>query len=304
MLSILIPNFDENVVRLVKDLHAQAIELPTDFEILICDQATTDVHLEANRTLNELEGVSYFRWNERQGRSANRNHLADQAKGEWLFFIDSDAVMIHTDTLDRFWKAKHSESAIGGTVYYEMEDPGPEYRLRWKYGRNREMKSPIDRSRNPYQSFLSFVFLIGKDSFNKVRFNESITEYGHEDTLFGRQLKYAFIRPMYIDSPVEHAGLETAEVFLNKTARSIENLEALCKMGMVDEDFRLYDMQQKLAKVKADHLVGFLFRRLRGVLEKNLLGTDPNLFIFDLWKLGYFCSLRKGVKTSSKTLRS
>ncbi len=304
MLSILIPNYDENVVELVNDLHSQASKLETEFEILISDQAEQSSHFEANNQLNELSNTRYFQWRERIGRSANRNHLADEAKGIWLFFIDDDAKLIQEDTLDRFWKAKHSECVIGASVTYSSEKPAPPFRLRWKYGRSREMRTPMARSRTPYQSFLSFAFLIGKENFNKVRFDESITEYGHEDTLFGKQIKYAFIRPMYIDAPIEHLGIEPSDVFLKKTTKAVENLAALCEKGLVDEDFKLYQTQQSIAKYRLDYLLAIYFKVFGRFMQKNLTGSNPSLFLFDLWKLSYFCTLRRGVKITSKTLRS
>ncbi|NVK28932.1 MAG: glycosyltransferase [Flavobacteriia bacterium] len=304
MLSILIPNFDENVDKLVRDLYAQASELDTSFEILICDQSDSKENFEINNALNELEEVQYFKWSELPGRAANRNHLASKAKGEWYFFIDSDAELIHPWTLSRFWKAKHSESAICGTMYYRDEDPGPEFRLRWKYGRKREMRSPIERSKSPFSSFISFAFLIGCDSFEKVKFNESVVEYGHEDTLFGKHLKYAMIRPMHIDADILHNGLIPADEFIEKVRQSIRSLALLTELGHIDDDFKIYKIQQWLAKARLDYVLALKFKVFRGLLEYNLKGKNPSLFLLDVYKLGYYCTLRKGLSKSAKTLRS
>lgn len=303
-LSILIPNYDENVVQLTQSLHRLASELHIDFEILICDQATSKAHFEANNALNDLPHVQYFKWHERLGRSANRNYLADQSTGTWLMFIDSDAEIISHDSLKRFWNAKHADSAICGTMYYTPEDPGAKFRLRWKYGRNREMRSPITRSRNPYHSFISFVFLIGRDSFNKVRFNEELIEYGHEDTLFGKQLQGALIRPMHIDVNILHNGLIPAEAFIDKVEQSIRSLKVLTEIGEVDEEYTIYRFYKKLKTLRLEGIAGRLFSRFRGRLLKNLTGPNPSLRQLDLYKLGYYCTLMSGPNASSSTTRS
>lgn len=304
MLSILIPNFDEDVTQLVHDLHTQARELETDFEILICDQASTTEHFEANSKLSELGNVNYFKWNDRPGRAANRNHLADMAKGEWLFFIDSDAALIESDTLDRFWKAKHWESVICGTMYYLPEPPSERYILRWTYGREREMQSPIDRSRDPYQSFISFAFLIGKDSFNAVRFNEGITEYGHEDTLFGHDLKKGLIRPMHIDAKVLHLGLIPAADFLEKTRQSIRSLVLLEENGLAKDYFRVVNVYKKFKRWGLTGGLVSYFKLRRGTMERQLASSVPSLRTFDLYKLCYFACLMRDSSAPSKINRS
>lgn len=292
MLSILIPNYDEDVSTLVHELHRQASQLDTTFEILICDQASSDRHLNTNEALNELAGVRYFKWNERKGRAANRNHLANEAKGEWLLFIDSDALLIEPDSLQRFWNAKHWDSASCGTMYYPPSPPeDSSLILRWKYGREREMKSPIERSRNPFDSFISFVFLIGKDSFNKVRFNEKVVEYGHEDTLFGQQLKEAYIRPMHIDVNVLHDGLIPGEAFLEKVRQANRSLKVLVDHDLANQDYGVYRWFLRLKKVGGVPVMRAYFKRNREKLESQLLGPDPSLRKLDFYKLGYFCEL-------------
>lgn len=304
MLSVLIPTFDEDVASLVRGLWNQAQFLEPEWEIIISDQCPDGKHTVSNQSLSQLEHVNYHFWNEKPGRSANRNHLADLAGGEWLLFLDSDSDVISDSFLSDFWEARESGKVICGQMFYRPEDPGPEFRLRWKYGRAKEMTPASIRNKHPYKSFISFAFLIGSADFNKVRFDESIVEYGHEDTLFGKHLKHHFILPKHTDIPLLHTGLISAPSFMEKVDQSIRSLELLCKTGKADEDFRMYAVQQRLARFKGDLLLAWWFRAFKTALTRNLLGPKPSLFLMDLYKLGYFCTLRRGVKTSAKTLRS
>lgn len=304
MLSILIPTFDENLHQLVSELQKQALASRLSFEIIANDQCANGTHHQTNDALNELEGVTVTFWNERKGRSANRNYLADCAKGDKLLFMDSDSELV-TDT---FLKDISEQAALGkvicGMLYYRESPPPKEFYLRWKYGRKREMRSAMQRNKSPYQSFTSFVFLIHKSDFQKVRFDEDIKEYGHEDTLFGKHLKYEFIQPVHTNIPLKHAGLITADDFIDNVDQSIRSLVLLWEKGVIDEDFKVYALQQRLAKYQLDYFVSGIWKLTKPLIVWNLRSTMPSLYLLDFYKLGYFCSLRRGVKTTAKTLRS
>ncbi|GGH76574.1 glycosyltransferase [Phaeocystidibacter marisrubri] len=304
MISILIPTYDEDVTALATALSKQAKALDEKAEVLICDQAPNGSHQLSNLKLNALSNVEYLLWNEKSGRSANRNYLAERASNEWLLFLDSDTQVISDDFLKSFADRKEKGHAICGKMVYSEEDPGPEMRLRWKYGRAREMKSAKQRNVRPFSSFLSYCFLIHKRDFDKVKFDEQIVEYGHEDTLFGKRLAHEFITPIHTDIPLLHTGLIPPSNFLDKVRQSVRSLNQLTERGLVDEDFKLYHTQQRLAKYRFDYLLALFYRIFHKAMEAQLCGAHPSLMVLDLYKLSYFCTFRKGVKTSSKTLRS
>lgn len=304
MISILIPTYDEDVTLLVSTLSKQASELSHEAEILVCDQARNGEHLHTNQNLNRLKNVQYFNWTEKKGRSANRNYLASIAANEWLLFLDSDTEVISESFIEDFYQLRKKSAAICGKMVYTSTDPGSELRLRWKYGIHREMKSAAERNQYPHRSFLSYAFLIHKDDFIKVKFDEDIIEYGHEDTLFGKRLAHEFIEPIHTDIPLLHLGLIPAADFLEKVRQSVRSLRVLTEKGWVDEDFKLYSVQQKLAKMKLDGLMGWFFKAFHKMMEKQLTSSHPSLTVLDIYKLSYFCTFIKGVKISSKTLRS
>lgn len=304
MISILIPTYDEDVTALATALSIQAKKLDERSEVLICDQALHGSHQASNEKLNVLSNVEYILWNEKSGRSANRNYLANRASNEWLLFLDSDTEIVADDFLKAFTEKMEKGHAICGKMVYTDNDPGPEKRLRWKYGRAREMKSAKQRNIRPFSSFLSYCFLIHKHDFEKVKFDEQIVEYGHEDTLFGKRLAHEFITPIHTDIPLLHTGLIPAQNFLDKVRQSVRSLNQLTERGLVDEDFRLYHTQQRLAKYKLDYLLGLFYRIFHKAMESQLCSSRPSLLVLDIYKLSCFCTFRRGVKMSSKTLRS
>ena len=73
-------------------------------------------------------------------------------------------------------------------------------------------------------------------------------EYGHEDTLFGLELKYRNIDIMHIDNPAYHMGIDSGEDFMEKTTTAVDSLAKLIRAGKIDEDitlFRVYRVLQK-----------------------------------------------------------
>ncbi|MBK9012976.1 MAG: hypothetical protein IPM82_02230 [Saprospiraceae bacterium] len=60
-------------------------------------------------------------------------------------------------------------------------------------------------------------FLIPRQLFLEIQFDETLRQYGHEDTLFGMELARRQVPIVHIDNPLEHIGLEPVDVFLRKT---------------------------------------------------------------------------------------
>jgi len=67
-------------------------------------------------------------------------------------------------------------------------------------------KSAVERNKHPHRGFSTFNVLFEKSVFSKIRFNEELKQYGHEDTLLGFQLKKAGIDILHIDNGLMHEG--------------------------------------------------------------------------------------------------
>jgi hypothetical protein len=127
-------------------------------------------------------------------------------------------------------------------------------------------------------------FLIPKTVFQDIRFEERIRHYGHEDTLFGMELQRRGISVLHLDNPLEHIGLETAEVFLQKTVQAVQNLVWLRVQGFPVET-RLLGAADVLKRYRLLSLAGFLLRMAAPIMKKNLLSARPSLRALDGYKL-------------------
>ncbi|MEZ5059803.1 MAG: glycosyltransferase [Saprospiraceae bacterium] len=296
MLSICIPVYNFDIRSLVADLHVQAEKQSIPFEILIFDDASEDKFIFLNR---EIASLTHVRWMELPtniGRSRIRNQLAEMAQFDNLLFLDCDSKVVGSDFIENYIKEIHpSNLVICGGRTHEAQPPDETLYLRWWYGKNREEKSAKDRSLFPNRSFLSNNFLIQKKLLLEIRFEEKLSGYGHEDSLFGYELKKRGIKIFHIDNPLAHIGLEPSQVFLKKTEEGIKNLyyimNNLPEYASMADDVRLMKVFKKLNRFGMSKLLAVWFSYRKKHLQGKILGPKPDLKSFDFYKLGFLCAL-------------
>ncbi len=297
MVSVCIPVFNFDARQLVKELHIELEKLQIEGEILVTDDCS-DIHFKKlNNEVQNLEFVKYEELEKNIGRSAIRNSLAEKAQYEYLIFLDCDMKLNNEDFLKKYLEKISPDTVLVGGLSYQKERPKDEFILHWKVGKEREVKSVEQRSINPYQSFLSSNFLVPKSVFNEIKFDESLRQYGHEDTLFGLELKRLGVSILHIENPIEHTGLETANTFLFKTEKAIENLALLYSEKKI-EPTKLIDTYLKINRLGIGWLVFPLLKLVELFIVKNVESTSPSLSFFDLFKLLKFRQNRTRLKES------
>jgi glycosyltransferase involved in cell wall biosynthesis len=286
-LSILIPIYNYDVRPLVEALQQQAARTDWPVEILCWDDASEPPFRALNAVLGALNGVTYQLMTENMGRSRIRNRLAAAAQYDYLLFMDGDSEVAREDYLERYLSCCSPERLLYGGRIYQTEPPqANNLQLHWHYGRQREVQMVEERQKQPYHSFMTNNFLLPRTLFEPIRFDERLLQYGHEDTLFGLELRKREIPILHLDNPLIHAGLEPAPVFLRKSVKAIENLAFLYQEGSLRET-RLLRVYERLLKWKLIRPLGWGLRLALPVLKEYLLNTNtPNLKIFDLYKLG------------------
>lgn len=293
MLSILIPVYNYNAFSLVEKLHNQAVELNITFEIICLDDAS-ELFTTENQEINRLQNCSFVVLDKNIGRSAIRNLLAEKALFENLVFLDADTFPVHENFISNYISLiDNNEKIVYGGILYESTQPSKNKLLRWIYGRKREALLVADRNKNPYLSFLTLNFLIRKSIFQKVSFNESIPNLRHEDTLFSFELKQKQIEIIHIENPVFHLGIEDSQTFLQKSEEAVLGLKNLVDSNLISTDY--VKLSHYFQVIKKYHLItfsAFSFRIFKSLFIKQLLSKKPSLFLFDIYRLGYYCSLK------------
>jgi len=292
MLSILIPTYNYNIFSLVQELYDQAELLNINFEIIVLDDGSTKF-VEENSKINSLDNCFFKVNSENFGRSKTRNLLAKNATYNWLLFLDADTFPKNNQFLANYLQhIDDNFDAINGGIVYQKESPEKNQLLRWKYGIEREALSAEKRNDNPYLSFLTLNFLIRKDVFNDVSFNEDIPNLRHEDTLFSYELKKKNIQINHIDNPVIHNGLDTSELFLKKSREAVQNLRYLNDHNLIASDYvKLLKLSNSIKALGLKSLFAQLHKIFSKKLEKNLLSQKPSMYLFDFYRVTYLSSL-------------
>ncbi len=297
MLSICIPIYNKDVTQLVGTLRKQTREVNVPVEILLVDDASENSFQRINQDLTACPDVSYETLNKNAGRSKIRNILSEKASHPYLLFMDCDTAIVRNDYIKKYLASLQSNAVVcGGHIY--ADKPG-DYRflLHWLAGSQREVKPAHVRMQRPYHSFMTGNFLIHKSVFETIRFREDLKGYGHEDTLFGYELKKRGIKIIHIDNPLLHAGLESTEQFVKKCRESIQNL--LLSFELTGRDPRYSQMVTilntylKIKKYRLCPLLKCITKHFARIMEKNLTGRHPKLWVLDMYKLSAICEADK-----------
>lgn len=294
MLSILIPIYNYNSYPLVKELHQQCMECEIDFEILCQDDASNEF-LNENQKINSIENCNFSRNNSNFGRGKNINSLVEKSKFEWLLIMDCDTFPTENNYIQKYIsKINIDEKVVYGGIEYQKEKPANDQLLRWIYGNARESLSVEKRNVNPNRNALTSNLLIQKSVYISNKFDDSITKYGYEDLVFLSGLKKEEILVKHIENPTYHLGLETSLQFLNKTKTALENLKLILeKTSLHSSESKLLKVSIILKRLYLSSFISFIFKKTHREMECNLLSRKPSLLLFDLYKLGYYCTIKK-----------
>lgn len=290
MLSILIPTYNYDCTQLVADLQLQAEQMGIDYEIIVADDASPlHAYKEKNRAINELPHCRLIELKENLGRARIRNRLADEAKYEWLLFMDADAEVISNRFIADYLTHTAADVVCGGLCHAETL-PSPEVSLRYAYEKRADKKRAARyRTKKPYEQFITFCFMVRASLFHSIRFDERITEYGHEDTLFGIELERHKAKIHHIDNPMRQGGIETNAEFIEKTRAALRNL--LTMEETMQGHSTLLSAYSLLKRLGLSRCAARWFARKEPTLTARLTSTRAPLRLFFLYKLGYYCSL-------------
>jgi glycosyltransferase involved in cell wall biosynthesis len=287
MISFLVPVYEFDVCEFVRNLKQQADAAAVPYEILCYDDASSDAMKQVNREISDLEHVNYTELPRNYGRAAIRNLLAEKAQYEQLLFMDCDSEIPDGDFVTRYLAHSGQHVTYGGRSYSNTPPAEADQYFRWFYGRQAEQTSAAQRRRQPYQSFMTNNFMIPRAMIESIKFDESLQGYGHEDTLFGYELKQAKIKIKHIDNPLIHIGLESSVEFLNKTDNGLENLVQILKeRSEIGKDIKLVRAYRSLRATGLVILMRVLYRMMKESIPINLASKGPRLWFFQLYKLG------------------
>ena len=291
MISILIPCFDYNAYPLVSVLEKQALMLKIDFEIICIDDGSFSSKNDLNQKINLLTNSKFIESKKNIGRINNRLLLAEKSQYEWLIFLDVDTLPNEDKFLKNYIEQLNRETLIiGGCIYKKPENEN--FSLRYKFGKFREeIKSDI-RNKNPYKYISSCNFMCKRNVLIDVLSSINTISYGN-DYVFGSLIKKMGIYINHIDNPVLIENIDENQIFIKKTHDGLDNLISSYNNKIIEKHsisiLKAYIILDNLLMKNIFIKITDLFKNL---LDRNLHSKDPNLFLFDLYRLNYLCKIK------------
>lgn len=295
MISICIPIYNYYTYPMVRRLARQIASADADsYEIVCIDDHSSGYYISQNKGIAEL--ATYVGLETNVGRARIRNLFLQHAKGGYLLFLDCDS-LVPENFVQEYAKtlARKPAVVVGGRVYDDTFNDR-EHRLRYLYGTKIESRPLLERVKNPYRSFMTNNFMVRRDVLDKIRFDESLTKYGHEDTLFGYRLEQNHIPILHIDNPVINGQVEENAEFLHKSVEAVENLVKLYDDMWEDQRFchsvRLLNTYNRVRRMNLQGVVYWLYKVFKTPMESHFVsGNSISLKQFNFYKLGMFIKL-------------
>lgn len=190
--SVIIPTY--NVERYINDcLNSVIIQTLTDIEIICIDDASTDNTVEIIEKFAQSDcRIKLLRNNKNYGPSYTRNVGLSEAVGKYIYFLDSDDMIIENALKELYENAENNEWDViffDGTVLFEdhlYEEQFKSYKIkrRGSYSNGvlgqdlfAEFIRNNEWSPSPPRQFWKREFLV----YNNLRYENGIL---HEDELF------------------------------------------------------------------------------------------------------------------------
>jgi glycosyltransferase involved in cell wall biosynthesis len=321
-LSVLIPVWRSRPIELLHALAQQARALQLSLEIWVCDDSADPAYYEWHSLFSGHPSIRILTFSENLGRSRARNTLLAQANGLWVLWLDGD-LEIPPDFLKPYQE-------IIGRIGREPSELGPLYcggirvdpnagfpdgdkkdggwlvgRLRHRYALQVEGAPAAVRQRAPYRWVRAAHCLMPARAARSLSFPEYLQGYGHEDTHWAFQIQSKGMSVHHLDHPVEHKGIDTDEVFVEKSRQAIRNLAVLWRY---DPLFARYGLSIPLIRVH-DFLqsfgVMFFLVFCSSWFEGRLLKPGSvSLRLFGMMKLIWFDRALRSAQPFQKPLKA
>lgn len=291
------------------------------FEIIFADDGSADATArQRNAIIAQLPYCQYIERPKNVGRSAIRNFLAHTAHYSHLIFLDGDVAIKRGNFVQTYLAHRNDADVIIGTLHFSRmqvacdtaediightkrakeetkkttEPVLYDDNLKYRYEQQFLAKHPVKkRMQQPYASFRTTNFMVRRDLLLAHPFDETFHEYGYEDTLFGKQLKEHGATLIHLDNAATIADYEDNATFVAKTEESLRTLAA--HAHQLQGYSTLLQTVNKLKRLHLQPLIAFAFGLFKGLLHKNLCSNSPSVFLFNVYKLGYYINLTRSI---------
>ena len=260
-LSIIIPvyNVERYVAKCLNSVKL-AIEDCTDVEVIVVDDGSPDHSIEVAQPILDTMPYSTLIRQKNQGLSGARNAGLDEARGEYVWFVDSDDWLLPNAINDVLSVLQANDSLDVIASILQMNYEGKRCCVKNEYQPEICKLNGKDYLRRRYPQGASQRFILRKAFLreNDLKFRKDLL---HEDGLFGYTMLYFAKKVFILSKPVYAYRLrQSGSIMSCNTMRTPESLLLIHKLLMefrqekVAEEDRMW-YREEIFKVIADLFV-------------------------------------------------
>lgn len=286
-LSVLIPVYNYDCSKLVTEIYNQCKKENINFEIIVGNDCSDQNFLGIYKDLESKGLCRVITPEQNLGAGAMRNFLARNCNYNHVLIMDSDTLPANDSFIETYLSYCNKDALICGGFKYQNQKPSKEYMLRYKYGKNIEVKSHTERAKHPYNHFISMCFMCPTYIMKDIGFDSEIG-MGYEDAYFGFLLRQNNVEILHINNPVIHELKETTLEYLKTTEKYIDNLyKHKHELKNVVKLLKYYNKKGNFTK----KILSKSYKPFKPILTKQLTSKNPNLKLFAFYKLLYLAKL-------------
>lgn len=228
-LSVLTPFHRHDPSALLK----RVAGAPAGVEFILIDDGSASAEL-LSRVIAGAEQtgapVRIIVWGKNGGRAAARNRLIQEARGEYVLFLDADMVPDSPRFLS-IWlgvlATQRPRVAFGGLSVRHAE-AGEDTALHYDLFARSDCAQAHVRARTPAQSTASANLAVRRDFLAAHPFDPMFTGWGFEDTDWALSAaRRADI--LHVDNPATHMGLDDVATLMRKGVEAGRNFARLAR---------------------------------------------------------------------------
>ncbi|RSB45334.1 MULTISPECIES: glycosyltransferase family 2 protein [Brevundimonas] len=284
-LSVLMPFLRDDPSDLLCMLDREAQGVGGRAELIVLDDGTADPALTARLTAL-IDALSLparlITLGANEGRSKGRNRLAQEARGRFLLFLDSDMRPDHARFLaDWVDLAVNDNPAVAFGGFSLLQAPtDTRYAVHRQMAARSDCISADQRTLQPEKYVFTSNLLVRRDVFDTESFDAGFSGWGWEDVEWAMRVSRRF-PVVHIDNPATHMGLDTVEALTAKYEQSAPNF---ARVAARHPDFVAaypsYRVAKKLKAVPGLRMIRPLFKQVArlGLLPPALRGFSLRLY--------------------------